>query len=157
VPGWLVVVGVPVLLVALAQLVASTLAGLLTFALHVTVLYLAVGLGAFHRQFSELRLLMGAGEEGSARVVLELWIGAGDAAGDPAGTRSVPAGARTPAWTSSRALMESAASHAVLAAYRDIFAPLFFYVVLPGPLGPVMYLFARFAAALSIPFARICR
>jgi adenosylcobinamide-phosphate synthase len=41
----------------------------------------------------------------------------------------------------------------LLAAYRDVFAPLFWYAVLPGAIGPVLYLFARFAACFSFPFA----
>ena len=51
-------------------------------------------------------------------------------------------------------LAASAAGHAILAGYREVFAPLFWYVVLPGAIGPVIYLFARFAACHSQPFAR---
>lgn len=137
-PGWLVVVGIPVALVAIVQALAGALSGFFVLVLHVAVLYLSVGLGSFHRQFSELRLLVGAGEEESARAVLARWIGAGGArmAGD-----------------ASQPLAGLATAHAILAAYRDVFAPLFWYAVLPGAIGPVLYLFARFAACLSHPFA----
>lgn len=146
-PGWLVVVGVPVLLVAAAEAVLGAVAGILVLVLHVAVLYLAVGLGAFHRQFSELRLLIGAGEETSARLVLARWIGAGATA---AAIRNDDAALGD----SARPLAGLATSHAILAAYRDVFAPLFWYAVLPGAIGPVLYLFARFAACLSYPFAQ---
>ena len=150
-PGWLVVVGVPVVLVALAQWLLGAVTGFFVFLLHVAVLYLTVGLGAFHRQFSELQLLVGAGEEESARVVLARWIGAGGAAvarlrGAAAIRQTVDGSAPT--------LASAAAGHAVLAAYRDVFAPLFWYLILPGAIGPVFYLFARFAACHSQPFAR---
>jgi membrane protein required for beta-lactamase induction len=149
-PGWLAIVGIPTALVAVAEALLGSIAGFLVFALHVAVLYLTVGLGAFHRQFSELQLLVGAGEEASARVVLARWIGAGSA---PA----VDLRQSTPferGDAGSTALASAAASQSVLAAYRDVFAPLFWYVVLPGAVGPVLYLFARFAACHSYSFAR---
>ena len=173
VPGWLVVVGIPVVLVVLAQAILGAVAGLLVFALHVAVLYLTVGLGAFHRQFSELQLLIGAGEERSARLVLARWMAAGSAglrAADAAGAEAAPADhpsgsdpagatgtsdAGTSDADSALPLAGVATAHAVLAAYRDVFAPLFWYAVLPGAIGPVLYLFARFAACHSLPFARI--
>ena len=152
--GWLVVVGVPAVLVAVAEALLGAVAGLFVFILHVAVLYLTVGLGAFHRQFSELQLLVGAGEDASARVVLARWIGAG---GPPTArsqrATTVPAdGLGT--GTTAPTLAASAAGHAILAGYREVFAPLFWYVVLPGAIGPVIYLFARFAACHSQPFAR---
>jgi adenosylcobinamide-phosphate synthase len=148
--GWLVVVGLPIALVAIAEALLGSITGFLVFVLHVAVLYLTVGLGAFHRQFSELQLLVGAGEEASARLVLARWIGVGSA---PA----VDLRQSTPferGDAGSTALACAAASQSVLAAYRDVFAPLFWYVVLPGAVGPVFYLFARFAACHSYPFAR---
>jgi adenosylcobinamide-phosphate synthase len=139
-PGWLVVVGLPVVLVAVLQELLGAIGAFLVFVLHVAVLYLTVGLGAFHRQFSELQLLIGAGEQESAQVVLAHWIGSG---APPARARALqPPLART------------AAAHSLLACYRDVFAPLFWYAVLPGAIGPVLYLFARFAACHSAPFAR---
>src|SRR5690606_443768 len=60
-PGWAAMVGVPVALVAVAQSVLGEIGGILVLLLHVAVLYYTVGLGAFHRRFSELRLLVGAG------------------------------------------------------------------------------------------------
>jgi adenosylcobinamide-phosphate synthase len=159
-PGWLVVVGVPVLLVALAQAALAAVGGFLVFILHVVVLYLTVGLGAFHRQFSELRLLIGAGEEESARVALARWIGAGSAGNSrvDVATGAVGLGGQAfdlpgAAGASSQSLVRLATAQAILAAYRDVFAPLFWYAVLPGAIGPVLYLFARFAACYSYPVA----
>ena len=151
-PGWLVVVGVPVVLVALAHWLLGAITGFFVFLLHVAVLYLAVGLGGFHRQFSELQLLVGAGEEGSARKVLARWIGAGGAPVIP--LRRGGLGSWPPAEASAPTLASAAAGHAVLAAYRDVFAPLLWYLILPGAIGPVFYLFARFAACHTQPFAR---
>lgn len=140
-PGWVAMVGIPVLLVAIAQAILGAIAGFLVLLLHVAVLYYTVGLGAFHRRFSELRLLVGAGEMGSAQLALARWI-ASDCTGR---TR------RDTRWA--EPLPEAAAAHAVLAAFREVFAPLFWYAVLPGAIGPVLYLFARFAACFSYPFA----
>ena len=149
--GWLAVVGIPVLLVGLAEAMLGSITGFFVFVLHVAVLYLTVGLGAFHRQFSELQLLVGAGEDASARLVLARWIGAGGAAAVRF-RRASAIGRSADATTPS--LASAASGHALQAAYRDVFAPLFWYVVLPGAIGPVLYLFARFAACHSSPFAR---
>jgi adenosylcobinamide-phosphate synthase len=177
--GWLVVVAVPVVLVALAQALLSVIAGFFVFLLHVGILYLTVGLGAFYRIFSELQLLIGAGEERSARLVLARWVAAGSggataapragvssdgplgpseagAAAAAAGAGVGAAGMAAPARARDTAmpLAGLATAQAVLAAYRDVFAPLFWYAVLPGAVGPVLYLFARFAACHSFPAAR---
>jgi len=136
--GWLLVVGAPVVLVLLLQWLAQAIGVLAILALHVAVLYLTVGVGAFHRQLSELRLLVGAGEDDSARAVLACWVGL-DTAGESAFPPPNFAGV--------------AMSQTLLAAYRDVFAPLFWYAVLPGAIGPVLYLFARFAARLTGSFA----
>ena len=149
--GWLAVVGIPVLLVAVAEAMLASISGFLVFVLHVAVLYLSVGLGAFHRQFSELQLLVGAGEEASARLVLARWIGAGDAAAVRFRRAAATDWSANP---TAPTLSSAAAGQALLAAYRDVFAPLFWYVVLPGAIGPVLYLFSRFAACYSSPFAR---
>jgi adenosylcobinamide-phosphate synthase len=140
-PGWLAMVGIPVVLVALAQALLGEIAGVFVLLLHVAVLYYTVGLGAFHRRFSELRLLVGAGELASARVALARWVASDCTGRSPTSTR----------WA--QPLPEATAAHAVLAAYREVFAPLFWYAVLPGAVGPVLYLFARFAACFSFPFA----
>jgi len=140
-PGWIGVVGIPVALVAIAQALLGAVAGVLVLLLHVAVLYYTVGVGAFHRRFSELRLLIGAGELASARLALARWVAADCTGRDRGESR----------WEA--ALPEAAAGHALLAAYRDVFAPLFWYAVLPGAVGPVLYLFARFATCFSYPFA----
>lgn len=139
IPGWLALVGIPVVLVVLALALAQAIAGVLVFVLHVGVLYLCVGLGGFLRRFSELRLLVGAGEDDSARLVLATWPGA-----DEFRTDLDPASP----------LAARAVSHSLLCVYREVFAPLFWYAVLPGPIGPVLYLFSRFAACLSGTFAQ---
>ncbi|MBA3479156.1 MAG: hypothetical protein H0T52_12290, partial [Lautropia sp.] len=178
-PGWLAVVGLPVVLVVLAEAVLDALGGFFVFLLHVALLYLTVGLGAFHRRFSELQLLIGAGEARSARLVLARWIAASGGAG-PAGAARAEmvlddtAGLQDATGTgtgigigtgtgigatpgvaadSAMPLAGLATAQVVLAAFRDVFAPLFWYAVLPGATGPVLYLFARFAACHSFPFA----
>ena len=159
-PGWVVAVGIPVVLVAGAEAVLGVLGGFFVFLLHVFVLYLTVGLGSFYHRFLELQLLIGAGEERSARRVLQRWMAAGTGGhrvddGEAAMNRAAAAGHAPEAGGSGTSrLARPATVQAVLAAYRDVFAPLFWYALLPGAIGPVLYLFARFAACHSYPFAR---
>ncbi|HZH08618.1 MAG TPA: hypothetical protein VEY69_18265, partial [Lautropia sp.] len=150
--------------VAVAEAILGSIAGFFVFVLHVAVLYLTVELGPFHRRFMELQLLIGAGEERSARSALARWVGSAgihrDRVAPGTGTAHSAAdgvaGGSMPASPGAmpRPVAEPAAAHAILAAYRDVFAPLFWYLVLPGAVGPVLYLFARFAACYSYPLAR---
>jgi hypothetical protein len=65
--------GRSVLLVAVAQAILGSVAGFFCSSSTSQVLYLTVELGPFHRRFMELQLLIGAGEERSARSALARW------------------------------------------------------------------------------------
>lgn len=161
-PGWFGVVGIPVIVVVVAGWLLGAVSGLLTLALHAGLLYLTVRLGPFYRLLSALRLLLGAGEAGSARVLLRRWD---DESSMSAASAEPPVAAVARARDEAEAdadadaessgpLVRDAIARVLLVAFRDVFAPLLCYFVLPGATGAVLYLFARQAAASGGGVAR---
>ena len=157
--GWLVVVGVPALVVIGLEWLAFALFSPLVLVLHVAVLLLTVTLGPFYRRFSALRLLIGAGEVQSADALIRRWEsraagvtprpadaavadedsrdGEGALIGEPAMVAAMPG------------LERRAIAQSLLVSYRDVFAPLFWYLLLPGAVGAIIVHFARQAAVRS--------
>ncbi|MGE0800537.1 MAG: hypothetical protein AB7G13_08955 [Lautropia sp.] len=152
VAGWSAVVALPVIAIGAIEAFAGAILGLFAFLVHVAVLYLTVGLGPFQRIFGELRLLIGAGETASVRTLLRRWDGVDQ---PPIGPHDDAAAAIDDAGPGAAAEVEREASaRSLLVAFRDVAAPLFWYLVLPGAVGAVGYLFARQAAVRARGFAR---
>ena len=162
-PGWFGVVGIPVIVVVVAGWLLGAVSGLLTLALHAGLLYLTVRLGPFYRLLSALRLLLGAGEAGSARVLLRRWDDESSMSAASSASAEPPVAAVARARDEAEAdadaessgpLVRDAIARVLLVAFRDVFAPLLCYLVLPGATGAVLYLFARQAAASGGGVAR---
>lgn len=131
--GWLLVVGAAVLGVALAQWVLAAIGAPLVLLLHVAVLYYTVGFRQFSHAFTEIQIALAANDADGARAALQRWIRERDpqfTAGD------MPVAE----------VCRMAIAHALVAAHRHVFGPLFWYILLPGAIGPVLYRAARFLA-----------
>lgn len=145
--GWSGIVLAPALVAGILQslFAQAGLGGwLLVLALHVAVLYGCVLVGRFHRRFARLELLASAGDRAQCEALVRAWYDdsarldrAGGAGPDSTLAESTP---------SATPIDRLALQLPVMDAYRDIFAPLFWYLLLPGASGPLAYLFARFAA-----------
>lgn len=134
--GWLLVMTGSVLAVLLLQWIAASLHPLFVFALHVFVLYCTIGFRQFSHAFTEIRVALAADDVGGARRVLAGWLADSDpaeeAAADPAATVTTTC--------------RQAIAHALLAAHRHVLGPLFWYIVIPGAVGPVVYRVAEMLA-----------
>ena len=131
--GWVLAVGAAVLAVLVAEWVLGAIGTPLVLALHVAVLYFTVGFRQFSHAFTEIQIALAAGDADGARRSLERWI----REEDPGFTvGEMPVGE----------LCRIAISHALVAAHRHVFGPLFWYILLPGAIGPVLYRAARFLA-----------
>jgi cobalamin biosynthesis protein CobD/CbiB len=100
---------------------------LLGLAFNVLALYLTLGFRRFSRYFTELQLAVRAGDLDRARALIGTWRG------EPAqqlGREEV---------------IRLAIEEALLASHRHVFGVLFWFVLLPGPCGAVLY---RLADAL---------
>jgi adenosylcobinamide-phosphate synthase len=118
----------PVLVAIVGFWLADAAHPLLGLAWNVAVLYLLMGFRRFSHAFSEIAAALKAGEVGRARRALGLWRG---------GVTSE---------LSSSDVARLAIERGIVDSYRQVFATLFWFTVLPGPAGAVLY---RAAALLA--------
>ncbi len=99
---------------------------LAAFAFNIAVLYLTLGFRQESHFFTDIHLALRMGELDRARSLLGEWRGGQyhDA--------------------SSSEIARLAIEQALVAAHRNVFAVAFWFVILPGPSGAVMYRLARF-------------
>ena len=131
--GWFLVIGLLLGLLIAAQWLLAWLNPVAPFVLYVAVLYLTVGFRQFSHAFSEIQLALAAGDVPGAREALQVWMRRHD-----------------PEYTASDApvneVCRQAISHALIAAHRHVFGPLFWFILLPGAIGPVLYRVAQLLA-----------
>jgi adenosylcobinamide-phosphate synthase len=129
--AWLLLVGGLTLLVGLTYGLAKYFNVLLALGVNVAVLYLTMGFRQFSHPFTEIQIALGAGDVEAARRVLTQWKREEDPAFD-AHELAV------------EEVVRQAMERGVLLAHRHVFGVLFWFVLLPGPMGPVMYRLAEY-------------
>ncbi|TIC79201.1 CobD/CbiB family protein [Crenobacter intestini] len=126
--AWLAAI-VPAVAIALGVYwLLGQLSPALAFVWNVFVLYLTMGFRHFSGAFSEISLALSEGREHDARGALGQWLGT------PASDLSVNEVSRL------------AIEQGVLDSYRHVFGTMFWFVVLPGPAGALLY---RLASVLA--------
>ena len=120
--------GVPVLGAALVYWLLLTLHPVLAFAWNVAVLYLLAGFRRFSQGYTAVAGALAAGDIEAARRALAAWRGGPTAE------------------LASHEIARLAIERGLVDSYRQVFATLFWFVVLPGPAGAVLY---RAAALLA--------
>ena len=124
--AWLVAV-LPVLAAALAlHFALQWVDPLLALLFNIGALYLTLGFRQFSHYFTDLQLAIRAGEVDRARELIGAWRG------EPAQHRS------------REEVIRLAIEEAIAASHRNVFAVLFWFVVLPGPSGAILYRMAVF-------------
>ena len=118
----------PVLIAAALFWSLDALHPFLGLAWNVAVLYLLMGFRRFSHAFSEIAAALKAGDIGPARRALAAWRGGATAE------------------LSSQEVARLAIERGLVDSYRQVFATLFWFTVLPGPAGAVLY---RAAALLA--------
>jgi adenosylcobinamide-phosphate synthase len=131
--GWSLAVGPACVAVLLGQWLLELVHPVLVLVLHVAVLYFTLGFRQFSHAFTEIQLALAANDPAGARQVLQTWMRQSDPSFD-ASDLSVTE------------LCRVAISHALISAHRYVFGPLFWYMILPGAVGPVLYRAAQFLA-----------
>lgn len=126
--AWWLIVVTATLVAALAYFALWHLHPLFAFAFNVGVLYLTMGFRQESHFFTDIHLALRMGEVERARALLGEWRG----------------GLYHEA--SSSEVARLAIEQALVAAHRNVFGVAFWFVVLPGPSGAVMYRLARFFA-----------
>lgn len=131
--GWLLVIGVVLALVLLAHWALESLHPLALFSLYVVVLYWTVGFRQFSHAFTGIQLALAAGDATAARAELQTWLRRRDP-DIQVGDASVAE------------ICRLAVSHALVDAHRHVFGPLFWFILLPGVVGPVLYRLSQMMA-----------
>ncbi|MEO8303066.1 MAG: CobD/CbiB family protein [Betaproteobacteria bacterium] len=111
----------PVLLAAAVYLALDALNPLAGLVWNVAALYLLMGFRRFSHAFSEVRDALKAGELGAARRALKAWRG------------------RETGELASGDIAKLAIERGLIDSYRQVFATLFWFTILPGPAGAVLY------------------
>lgn len=119
----------PVVLAALIAALLGRVHPLLGLAFNVFVLYALMGFRRFSHAISAIISALKSGDVGGARRALSAWDGA------PASELS------------SQDIARLSIERGLADAYRQVFAVLFWFVVLPGPAGAVLYRAAALLAA----------
>lgn len=126
--AWLLLVGFASFGTAVAYWLLWELQPLLAFVFNVVVLYLCMGFRHESHFFTEIHLALRMGELERARALLGQWRGGRY---DEANANEI-----------ARLSIE----RALVAAHRNVFGVVFWFVILPGPSGAVMYRVARLLA-----------
>ena len=126
--AWLLLVGLSTFATAVAYWLLWELQPLFAFVFNIVVLYLCMGFRHESHSFTEIHLALRMGELDRARTLLAAWRGGGY---DEASASEI-----------ARLSIEMA----LVAAHRNLFGVVFWFVILPGPSGAVMYRVARLLA-----------
>jgi adenosylcobinamide-phosphate synthase len=126
--AWFALMGVALVPVAIVTAIAARVHVALLFILDVAVLYGTLRFLATTAQLAAVQAALREGDVAGAAQALAAWQG------EPVDAEDAGAIARL------------AAEHGLREAHHGCFAPLFWFLVLPGPIGLVMYPLARRAA-----------
>jgi cobalamin biosynthesis protein CobD/CbiB len=126
--AWFVLVALVAIPVALATGVATSIHAVVLWTLELAALYASLRFLPTVRRLSEIERTLRAGDPGAAANLLSQW-------------QAVPVEAED-----ADSIAKLAAEHALREAHHGAFAPLFWYLVLPGPLGLFLYPLALRAA-----------
>ena len=126
--AWLLLVGLSTFATAVAYWLLWELQPLFAFVFNIVVLYLCMGFRHESHSFTEIHLALRMGELDRARTLLAAWRGGRY---DEASASEI-----------ARLSIEMA----LVAAHRNLFGVVFWFVILPGPSGAVMYRVARLLA-----------
>src|SRR5256886_14237422 len=126
--AWLVAVLPPVLLAYALHAVLYSVHPLLALVFNVAVLYLTLGFRQFSHYFTDIQLATKAGDIERARALLEQWRGASGVV------------------RNREEVIRLTIEEALLASHRHVFGVLFWYLLLPGPSGAVLYRLAAYFA-----------
>lgn len=131
--AWLLVVAGATLAVGILYAMAYSLSWFVALALNLAVLYFTLGFRQFSHPFTEIQIAIANGDLADARRELTAW-------------KSQSQEGFTAADLDADEVVRQAIEYGVLLAHRHVFGVFFWFVVLPGPMGPVFYRLADYVA-----------
>jgi adenosylcobinamide-phosphate synthase len=131
--AWLLVVVGLAFVVGAVYAVAYSISPALGLVVNVAVLFFALGFRQFSHRGTEIQIALANGDLASARRELTAWVQQSDPA-------------FTAADLSQEELVRVAIEHGLLLSQRHVFGVFFWFVLLPGPMGAVLYRLAEHVA-----------
>lgn len=131
--AWLLLVGGVLVVAGAAYAFALGISWWLALALDVAVLYFTMGFRQFSHRLTEIRIALANGDLPAARHELAQWR---------AGVEEAPATAEIDA----DEIMRQSCEHGLQLAHKHVFGVVFWFLLLPGPLGPILYRLAEYLA-----------
>jgi cobalamin biosynthesis protein CobD/CbiB len=126
--AWLLAVMPPVLGVWLVFTAAYRASPLLALLLNVAALYLTMGFRQRSHYFTGIQLALKEGDIVKAREILGAWLG------------------RSCSGLDQESVVRLTIEQALIGSHRHVFGVIFWFVLLPGPVGAVLYRLAMFLA-----------
>lgn len=131
--AWILLVGGVIALAGAFYAFALSVSWWLALLLNVVVLYFTLGFRQFSHHFSEIQIALANGDLPAAQRELALWkAGAGDAvaASD----------------LEADEVVRQAVEYGLQLAHKHVFGVFFWFVLLPGPVGPILFRLAEYLA-----------
>ena len=129
--AWLLLVGGVLFVAGAAYVFVASVAWWLALLLNVAVLYVTMGFRQFSHPITEIQIALANGDLPAARRELARWKAGGEA---PPAAAEIDAGE----------IVRQSCEHGLQLAHRHVFGVIFWFVLLPGPLGPILYRLADY-------------
>ena len=129
--AWLLLVGGMMVVVGAVYAFALSISWWLALLVNVLVLYFTMGFRQFSHRLTGIQLALANGDLATARGELAQW---------KAGIDDMPSTAEIDA----DEIVRQSCEHGLQLAHKHVFAVFFWFVLLPGPLGPILFRLAEY-------------
>jgi adenosylcobinamide-phosphate synthase len=129
--AWLLLVGGAMVVVGAVYAFALSISWWLALPVNVAVLYFTMGFRQFSHRLTEIRVALDNGDLATARRELAQW---------KAGVDDVAQSAEIDA----DEIVRQSCEHGLQLAHKHVFGVFFWFVLLPGPLGPILFRLAEY-------------
>lgn len=129
--AWLLLVGGVMVVVGAFYAFALSISWWLALLVNVAVLYFTMGFRQFSHRLTEIQLALANGDLPAARTELAQW---------KAGVEDVSSGAEVDA----DEIVRQSCEHGLQLAHKHVFGVFFWFLLLPGPLGPILFRLAEY-------------
>jgi adenosylcobinamide-phosphate synthase len=131
--AWLLLVGGVLVAAAAAYAFALSISWWLALLVNVVALYFTMGFRQFSHRLTEIQIALANGDLPAARNELAQW---------KAGIEEAPAAAEIDA----DEVVRQSCEHGLQLAHKHVFGVFFWFVLLPGPMGPILFRLSEYLA-----------
>jgi len=131
--AWLLMVGGAIVMVGAVYAFALSISWWLALLVNVVVLYFTMGFRQFSHRLTEIQTALANGDLPAARNELAQWKAGGE---EMASAADVDADE----------IVRQSCEHGLQLAHKHVFGVFFWFVLLPGPVGPILFRLAEYLA-----------